>query len=53
MRTKILFGALLLSVALCSQGFSQCCAPEPACCANPLLKGLRLRVEPAARRSRL
>ena len=40
MRTKILFGALLLSVALCSRGFSgDCCAPcrtcmlrEPACC---------------------
>ena len=37
MRTKILFGALLLSVALCSRGFSQCCAgtglcAKPACC---------------------
>ena len=41
MRTKIVFGALLLSVALCSPGFSgECCAtggccPEPACCAKP------------------
>ena len=40
MRTKILFGVLLLSVALCSRGFSgECCAPaqrlaarKPACC---------------------
>ena len=38
MRTKIVFGALLLSVALCSRGFSgDCngCCPEPACCAKP------------------
>ena len=38
MRTKILFGALLLSVALCSRGFSgECCAPVPG-----LLPGTRL-----------
>ena len=34
MKTKILFGALLLGVALCSRAFSDsCCAP--ACCAKP------------------
>ncbi len=38
MRTKIVFGALLLSVALCSQGFSgECCATG-----NGMLPGTRL-----------
>ena len=46
MRTKILFGALLLSVALCSRGFSgECCAPATGLLpeARLLREGLWLR----------